>query len=137
MNHTGNGYNRHQHRLSELSGFGKQLVRRSGAHCELCSAADVPLRIFEVPPVPVEPDITTCIFICDTCRNQLEKPAKIDSNHWHFLTRTVWSQEPAIQVISVRMLQYLESKVDWAEEILEQLYLEPEIVNWVKQENIA
>ena len=46
---------------------------------------------------------------------------------------TVWSEIPAIQVASVRVLKSLEDDQPWAREVLEQVFLEPEIETWVGQ----
>lgn len=127
------GYEQHRHRASELSRFGKDLVRRSGAHCELCAAGEVSLSIYEVPPIPSEPDLEHCIFICDVCHQQILRPKSIDPDHWHCLVKTAWSPVPSIQVISVRILNKLSSSTVWSRELLEQLYVEPEILDWIEK----
>lgn len=128
------GYEEHQNRLRALSSFGKALARRSRSSCELCEASGVKLVVFEVAPIPEEPEYERCIFICQTCQKQIEKPKKMDPHHWRSLYGTVWSEVPAVQVMAVRLLRRLAPSEVWAEELLEQLYLEEEVQEWIEQE---
>ncbi len=125
------GYDRHQKRLRSLSVFGKDLTRRSGGHCELCAASHIKLQVFEVPPVPVEPDIDHCIFICEVCQSQADSPKKMDINHWRCLNTSTWSTVPAVQVMAVILLNRL-AEESWAQDLLDQLYLATEIEQWVE-----
>lgn len=127
------GRDKHQERHHGLSMFGKDLVRRCGAHCELCNANGVPLAIYEVPPVKADPVFEHCLMICETCRSQLDRPKTIDSNHWRCLSNTMWSSVPAAKVTSIVLLNHLSKTEDWAGELLEQAYLEPEEQSWVEQ----
>ncbi len=120
----------HQHSISH---FGKDLVRRCGAHCELCDAQGVKLRIFEVPPVPDDALLDHCIMICSTCYEQIEKPKRVDPRHWHCLFTAIWSRVPAVKVTAIAMLQRLAPRQPWAAELLEQVYLEPEERAWLRQ----
>jgi len=125
------GHAKHQERHHGLSLFGKELVRRCAAHCELCNANGVKLSIYEVPPIPAEPDIDHCIMICETCSEQLERPKRRDPNHWRCLTSAMWSTTVPVKLVAVKMLQCLSQKEDWAAELLEQVYLEPEEQAWL------
>ncbi|GAA3920665.1 phnA protein [Litoribacillus peritrichatus] len=125
------GSEKHKQRNDAISYFGKDLVRRSGSHCELCNAHGTKLIIHEVPPVPREPDFDHCIFICETCSGQIDKPKTVNPDHWRCLNTSAWSQVPAVQVMSVIMLDRLASE-DWAVELKDQLYLSPEIQNWLE-----
>ncbi|MCP5169588.1 MAG: phnA protein [Hahellaceae bacterium] len=115
---------RHEHRRGELDAFGRDLVRRSHAHCELCRASGVGLSIYEVSPIPVSPDIEKVLFVCETCRDQLEHPRRLDEKHWRCLQVTAWSELPVVKVMSLRVLRVLQQKQDWARELLEQLYID-------------
>jgi protein PhnA len=44
----------------------------------------------------------------------------------------MWNQEPAIQVISYRMLHKLSTE-SWAQDALEMIYLEDEVRTWAEQ----
>jgi len=122
---------KHKARLSELNSFGKDLARRSKSHCELCDANGMKLVIHEVPPVAKEPDFEHCIFICENCQGQIDKPKSIDISHWHCLHSSIWSEVPAVQVMAVLMAQRIREKADFAEELLDQVYLEEDISSWI------
>lgn len=121
------GLNKHNARLDALNAFGKDLARRAGSRCELCDAGGVKLCVFEVVPVADEPDFDRCILICDTCRDQLEHPKRVNADHWRCLNTSVWSAVPAVQIIAVRMLRRLISQAPWAEELNDTLYLPDDI----------
>ena len=127
------GLERHRERQNALAAFGKDLARRARSACELCEATGVPLQPYEVPPPPAQPEFDQCAFLCETCREQLEHPARRDADHWRCLNNSVWSQVAAVQVLAVRMLRELTKRETWAEELLEQVYLEPDIEAWVQR----
>lgn len=107
----------------------EQLKQRSGNQCELCKSGD-PLKIYEVTPQP-HSNADDTILICDTCRAQIEKKAELDNKHWTFLSETMWSEIPGIQVVSWRMLNRLK-KESWAMENLDMMYLDEETLSWAK-----
>lgn len=107
----------------------EQLLERSGAKCELCQSAD-PLKVYEVlPQSGNNPD--NCILICDQCQTQIERKAELDSNHWHCLSESMWSEVPGIKVVSWRMLNRLRSE-SWAMDNLDMLYLDDETLAWAR-----
>ncbi len=122
-----------QERLQQLSLFGKNLVRRCGASCELCSASSVPLSVFEVEPVPSEPALEHCLMICELCEQNLTRPKKMQVNHWRCLSNTIWSEVPAAKVTAIVVLRYLSDQQPWAQEYLEQAYLDDEEQSWVDE----
>ena len=107
----------------------EQLAVRSGHKCELCSSADS-LKLFEVlPQNGLSAD--TSIMICAKCLAQIDKKEELDSQHWHCLTESMWSEVPAVQVTAWRMLNRLRSE-SWAQENLDMLYLTDENMAWAK-----
>ena len=121
-----------QQRKEEISWFGKDLTRRSRSSCELCGADHTRLFIFEVAPILEQPNIHHCLFICETCNHQLIDSKQLDSLHWHCLHTSAWSIIPAIQVTAVQTLKKLQNE-DWAKLLLEQIYLPPEVEDWLKR----
>ena len=105
------------------------LQKRSGNQCELCKSTEA-LKIYEVLPASGA-DEDNSILICNTCRMQIEKKAELDSNHWRFLSETMWSEVPGIQVVSWRMLNRLKQE-SWAMESLDMMYLDDERLAWAK-----
>lgn len=124
------GLVKHQERQSALNLLGKDLARRARSKCEICEASGVPLAIYEVAPIPSEPEYDSCLMLCETCKTQLENPKRLEPNHWRCLTKSIWSEVPAVQVVSLRQLRRLSEKQDWAQEALEYAYPEPEIEQW-------
>ena len=131
------GFDQHQEYLQKLSLLGKDLTRRSRASCELCSQSGVPLSIFEVPPAPKEPQLDSVLHLCNLCTSQLKNPKQIDPNHWRILSDSVWSEIPAVQVMAVRILKHLAIDQTWAQEILEDLYLEEDLEAWINKEGLV
>ena len=128
------GYETNQERLAVLTSFGKELARRAKSRCELCEES-APLGIFEVPPAPREPDIAVCAFLCEFCREQAENPKRFQpGERWRFLTRSLWSEIPAIQALSLRLLRRQGSDQDWAREALEDAWVDPAIEDWAARE---
>ena len=124
------GLDEHNARKNEVSNFGKELTRRCKSHCELCGD-NTSLSIFEVPPVN-DPDIDRCIMTCQACQEQLKDPKNLDINHWHCLNETAWSEVPAVQVLVYRLLKLMNEP--WATDLLEQLYLDEEVVEWAEDD---
>jgi protein PhnA len=107
----------------------EQLQQRSGNQCELCKSGDG-LKIYEVTPQP-HSDANDTILICDTCRAQIERKAELNASHWTFLSETMWSEIPGIQVVSWRMLNRLKHE-SWAMDSLDMMYLSDETLAWAK-----
>ena len=125
------GYQGKFQRQNMLSRFAKDLVRRSRSKCELCEKSGAKLEIYELPPLADEPHPDACLFICESCLKQIDTPKKMIPSYWRCLNNALWSEVPAVQVMSVRMLRRLaKNDQHWAEELLEQAYLEPELEEW-------
>ena len=110
------------------------LLQRSDAKCELCTA-DQNLTVYNVPP-DNEDSAEKSVLLCDTCANQIAKPESMDVNHWRCLNDSMWNQEPAVQVMAWRVLQYLSAE-SWAQDLADMLYLEPEILSWAELSSIG
>jgi len=120
-----------QERFDQLSYFGKNLVRRCSSQCELCESAGVSLQIYELEPVPKEPEIGHCLMICETCEQNLRSVKHMQVDHWRCLSKTMWSDVVAAKVLSVVVLKYLADNHSWAQEALEIAYLEEDVQQWV------
>ena len=108
----------------------KTLMTRSGGKCELCAAEDN-LAVFEVPHSP-DSSAHSSVLTCGTCRGQIELPETIKPNHWRCLNDSMWSQEPAVQVMAWRMLNSLSAEQDWARDMLDMMYLEEDVQSWAQ-----
>jgi protein PhnA len=107
----------------------KEIAKRSNSVCELCGATD-DLTVYEVPSSPKE-GVDACVQLCATCKEQIENPDVVDANHWRCLNDSMWSQEPAVQVMAWRMLSRLKAE-GWTQDLLDMLYLEEEVLAWAK-----
>ena len=107
----------------------KELIARSGSVCELCGATD-DLSVYEVPSSPSN-GANESIYICNTCKEQVEDKEKVDANHWRCLNDSMWSQVAAVQVMAWRMLNRLKNE-GWPQDLLDMLYLEEDTLAWAK-----
>ena len=106
------------------------LQQRSNNSCELCSSTEQ-LQVYKVPTESKgKPDDS--IWVCEKCLQQLEKKAFLDTNHWQCLTTSMWSEVPAVQVVSWRMLNRCRTE-SWAAEALDMLYIDDDNIAWAKQ----
>ncbi|MDP2317020.1 MAG: PhnA domain-containing protein [Pseudomonadota bacterium] len=105
------------------------LHARAHSHCELCGA-DPDLTVHLVPPV-AEAVADRAVLVCATCRAQLDGEVPLAANHWHCLREAVWSEVPAVQVVSWRLLSRLGSE-PWATELLDQVFLDDDVLAWAQ-----
>lgn len=108
----------------------KLLAERSNNQCELCASSEK-LSVYEVP-TKSSGNHYDSIFICEKCKAQLEKKEELDAKHWSCLTTSMWSEIPAVQVVSWRMLNRFRNET-WAAESLDMMYLDDETLAWAKQ----
>ena len=106
------------------------LQERSGNQCELSGATD-DLVIYEVnPDASSNPDRN--VLITKKCVNQIEKKEELDASFWEsFLLSSMWSEVPAVQVLSWRMLNRFRNE-SWAADALDMMYLDDENMEWAK-----
>ena len=125
------GFETHQARVQELNRLGKDLARRAKSKCEVCEAAGVSLKAYEVPPEPKEPELDRTILVCATCESALTNPkTQFQPEEWRSLANTIWTETPAAQVVIVRLLKRLADDAAWARETLDEAFLDPEIEEW-------
>lgn len=110
-------------------GVVQEIEARAESKCELCGAQDS-LAVYEVPPTS-DGSVDQSILLCGTCREQIEHLEKVDVSHWHCLKDSMWTPVPAVQVMAWRMLDRLRHE-SWAQELLDILYLEPDVMAWAE-----
>lgn len=103
------------------------LLKRGESKCELCGS-DVDLSAYDVPPITIT-SLDKSVLVCATCLDQIENPDNMEPNHWRCLNDSMWSQTPAVQVMSWRMLNRLKG-LGWPDELLEMLYIEDDVKKW-------
>lgn len=88
--------------------------------CELCSATDN-LETLNIGDGSLEQSL----LLCETCRTQISNPDALDSNHWRCLNDTMWSEKPAVVVMSYRLLRALGEQ-----DLVDMIYMEDDIKQW-------
>lgn len=106
----------------------QQLQERSGNKCELCGVEDN-LSVYAVSPS--DGSAEQSILVCETCRDQIENPEKMEPNHWRCLNDSMWSSEPAVQVMAYRLLHRIASE-GWPQDLLDMMYLEDDVKSWAE-----
>jgi len=96
------------------------IQQRSNNQCELCGSTEN-LDILNIGDGSTEQSL----YLCDICRTQINNPQTLDANHWRCLNDSMWSETPAVQVMSYRLLQALGNQ-----ELLDMMYLEDDIKAW-------
>lgn len=112
-----------------MSNIEATLQERAGHVCELCKS-EQGLSVLAVSPKSGE-SASDCVYACDVCVSQYNGESDIDPDHWRCLNDSMWSQEPAVQVVAWRMLNRL-SDASWAQGLLDMLYLDDELMAWAQ-----
>jgi hypothetical protein len=122
------GHDKYYGRRSSADLLGRQLCRRARNRCELCRDS-TSLYVVEVEPVFLEPDLERAVMICERCKRAVENArVRVETEELRFLMESVWHEIPPIQLTSVRLCRRLSLEgVIWASELLEGLYLDPDI----------
>ena len=100
----------------------KELESRSGGVCELCGS-NKDLTVLEVSPS--DGSAEQSILVCSTCKPQIEDSSTMDETHWNCLNDSMWSEVPAVKVVSFRLLNRLERQ-----DLLDMMYLEDDTKKW-------
>ena len=105
----------------------QSLIQRGDSCCELCKS-NIQLSVYSIPPeYALETD--KCVLLCNTCLEEIDSDGALNQNHWRCLNDSMWSQIPAVQVLAWRLLNRL-SEHSWAQDLLDMLYLEEDILSW-------
>ncbi|MDC1175378.1 alkylphosphonate utilization protein, partial [Bacteriovoracaceae bacterium] len=81
-------------------------------------------------------DLSKSVLTCEKCNNLLMNGVDTDADHWNCLSQTMWSETLAVQVCAWRILDSIKS-LSWANELLEQLYLDDENLDWAKSKRFV
>lgn len=107
----------------------RELNKRSGGVCELCSATEN-LKEYVVLPTK-KGGLDESILACNTCISQIENPGNEDLNHWRCLNDSMWNENTAVQVVAWRMLSRLRN-AGWPKDLLDMMYLEEDVLAWAQ-----
>jgi protein PhnA len=95
----------------------------------LCETSGTPLSVYEVPPVADVPEYEHCVLLCGACRERIDRFPGDDVQARRVLEKSAWSDVPAVQVLSIRMLLRLAERHSWASLLLDTLVVEPEVLS--------
>ena len=101
----------------------KELEKRSNGVCELCGSDDG-LSAFEVKPSDDSDEKS--IYICSNCKTQIES-GELDENHFNCLNDSMWSETPAVAVMSYRLLNAL-----GRQDLVDMMYMEDDVKAWAE-----
>jgi protein PhnA len=105
------------------------LRERSSGQCELCNS-ETNLSVYEIPPHS-DGNEEDSILVCEKCSRQLNKKEELDNKQWSCLSKSMWSEVTAVQVVTWRMLNRLRNE-SWAADALEMMYLDEPALAWAK-----
>jgi protein PhnA len=104
------------------------LLARAENKCELCGSSEA-LERYDVPSGSKR---EAAIVVCGACAGELDGGEALDANRWHCLESAIWSEVPAVQVASHRLLERLRDE-GWARDLLDQAYLADDVLAWAKE----
>jgi protein PhnA len=99
----------------------KELEARSSGVCELCGSNEG-LSALEVAPSDGSADQS--IYVCSTCKEQIAS-GELDETHFNCLNDSMWSETPAVKVMSYILLNKL-----GRQDLLDMMYLEEAEQKW-------
>jgi protein PhnA len=105
------------------------LKARGNNQCEFCKSENK-LTVYDVPPHPEQREEDS-ILVCEKCNLQLTKKEELDSKHWACLNESMWSEVPAVQVVSWRMLNRLRNE-SWAADAIDMMFFDDETMAWAR-----
>ena len=88
--------------------------------CDLCSKQE---ELIAYTVAPKEDTIT----VCTTCVETIDDPTT-NEKHWNCLHDSMWSTQPAVQVMAYRLLTKL-----GAQDQLDMMYLEDDVKAWAEE----
>ena len=97
------------------------LEARSGGKCELCGNSEG-LSALEVAPSDGSDEKS--IYVCSTCKQQIESD-ELDETHFNCLNDSMWSETPAVAVMSYRLLHSL-----GRQDLVDMMYMEDDVKAW-------
>ena len=97
--------------------------------CELCASAE-DVNSYEVSPSDASEEKS--IYICQNCKGQIEKPQTLDETHFNCLNDSMWSEIPAVAVMSYRLLNAL-----GRQDLVDMMYMQEDVKAWAEADCIG
>lgn len=96
--------------------------------CELCGSSDS-IDSFEVSPSDASEEKS--IYICENCKSQIMS-GELDETHFNCLNDSMWSEVPAVAVMSYRLLNAL-----GRQDLVDMMYMEEDVKSWADADSIG
>ena len=104
------------------------LEARSNGVCELCASSEG-LSALEVAPSDGSDEKS--IYVCSNCKTQIEN-GEFDETHFNCLNDSMWSEVPAVAVMSYRLLNAL-----GRQDLVDMMYMEEDVKTWADAVSIG
>ena len=104
------------------------LESRSNGVCELCGSSEG-LSALEVAPSDGSDEKS--VYICANCTTQINS-GELDEGHFNCLNDSMWSETPAVAVLSYRLLNAL-----GRQDLVDMMYMEDDVKAWADAESIG
>ncbi len=88
----------------------------------------MPLNAYAVPPRNYE-SVENTVALFPDCYEKITQSDFSDTNYWRCLTGGIWSEVPAVQALSYKILTKLNAE-SWATEAVESVYLDEALIEW-------
>ena len=99
-------------------------MSRNSNTCELCSSQDG-VSLVELPVS--DSSLEQSIYLCENCKAQIESDT-LDENHFNCLNEAMWSETPAVKIMSYILFSRLGSQ-----DMIEMMYLEEDELKLAEQ----
>ncbi len=74
------------------------------------------------------------VVLCSDCLHKIRENDFSDPHYWRFLEGSIWSEVPAVQVLSYKLLGRLSSE-SWADDARQAVYLDEALLEWAQAED--
>jgi len=101
------------------------LEKRADNKCELCGSSE-DLSAYELVADGGE---DRSVLVCEVCKKQIEDPNTMQEDHWRCLNDSMWSEHPAVVVMSYRLLKRLGEQ-----DLVDMIYMEDDVKAWAEEE---
>jgi protein PhnA len=105
-----------------------ELENRAGHICEICESKDLLTNI----SLKEQSSLDQSVCVCLKCKAAIDSKDYNDHNHFRCLNNSMWSEHSAVKVLTYRILHSLSTET-WATDLLEQIYLTEDELEWAKE----
>ena len=89
--------------------------------CELCGSSD---GVVSMEVLPSDSSEEQSVYVCSNCKEQIDGDG-LDETHFNCLNDSMWSEVPAVAVLSYRLLNAL-----GRQDLMDMMYMEEDVKAW-------